>query len=536
MRYDIDELVLDKEVDGVSYYRITKWEPIHSSEEPDGADPSVGHDRSDDSDESIIPLQLDSSKSIEAQIEDFNSKNERKLKIIITKNRSSKMPPTEDELKAQEEAQKRAIADAEKTAEQRAHDRLSDIYSMVDDFQANLPGINLREKAQEFIADRTKTAPEFFKTVIKPALKNPEALRTPPTQLGMGEKDKQEYSLRKVILAVNSGNYDELGVELTAHREICKRMNLPEKGKTFNVPYDIQTRALPKIDLSKLPENVRQLIVSSDTGGGYTVKDQYIPQSFIQILTNLFGPQNLGVTMIDGLQGIVPMIRELNENTAYWVGEGGGPDPSDVLFSREEMKPKKVGALTGYSHEFLNQTSLPVEAYVNNKLGRTIRNKIFEGLLYGTGTNYQPKGIKNWTGVGGVLGAGFNRDKALDLESQILDADAADLGEIKWLSRGSTRNTLKKKSLVPNFPMYLVSDQNKMLDYMYMISSKVQAGDLFGGIFSTYLLGMWSVLQITPNPFGTGFAAGDIVVRGLTDVDGYAEYPEALTYTEGVNL
>lgn len=537
LRYDIDELVLDKETDGISYYRITKWEPIHSSEEPDGADPTVGHDRSEDSEESVIPLQLDGNKSIEDQINDFNSKNERKLKIIITKNRSSKMPPTEEELKAMEEAQKRAIAEAEKSAEERAHDRLADIYAMVDDFQQNIPGINLREKAQDFINDRTKTSSEFFKTVIKPALKDPTALRTPPTQIGMEEGEKQEYSLRKVILAVTTRNFDILGVEKKAHDTIVKNLRLHDKGDSIYVPYDIQTRALPRIDLSKLSEKERQLVVGSDAGGGYTVKDQYIPQSFIQILTNLFGPQNLGVTMLDGLQGIVPMIRELNENVAYWAGEGTGPDPSDVLFSREEMKPKKVGALTGYSHEFLNQTSLNVEAFVNNKLGRTVRNKIFEGMLYGTGSNYQPKGIKNWSGVGGVLGAGFSRDKALDLESQILDADAADLGEIKWLSRGSTRNALKKKPEIAasQVPIWLVSNQNKMLDYLYLITSKVASGDLFGGIWSSVILGMWSVLQITPNPYGTGFAAGDIVVRALTDVDVFCEYPEAMTYTEGIN-
>lgn len=541
IRYEIHELVLEKEVDGVSYYRIIDWEPIHSSEEPDGADPSVGHGRSDEFPDTVIPLQIDGAKSIEDQINEFNSKNERKLKIILTQTRSTnKMTPEEKE--AMEKAQREAIETAERTAEQRAHDRLADIYAMVDDFQPNLPGINLREKAQEFIKDKTKAATDFFREVIKPSLKSPEALRTPVTQIDMSDADKKSYSLRKVILAVSSGNYDDLGVEREAHIALAKKLNKPERSKSILVPYDIQTRQLPKFDLSKLPANlrdffVRDLIVGTPEGGGYTVKEQYIPQSFIEILTNLFGPENLGVTMLDGLQGNVPMIRELNENVAYWAGEGTGPDPSDVLFSRDEMKPKKVGALTGYSHEFLNQTSLPVEAFVNRKLGRTVRNKIFEGLLYGTGSNYQPKGIKNWTGIGGVLGASFTRDKALDLESQILDADAADLGVIKWLSRGSVRNALKKKPEITgsSVPIWLVSNANKMLDYDYLISSKVAAGDLFGGIWSTIILAMWSVLEITPNPYGSGFAAGDIVVRALTDVDTYLEYPEAMTYTEGVN-
>lgn len=539
VRYEVHELILEKEVDGVSTYRITDWEPIHSSEEADGADPNVGHSRSDETPETIIPLDISGDRELAEQIAEFNKKNETGLKIILTNNRSTKKM-NEEEKRAFEEQQKQLMDKAVKDAETRAADRLADIYQMVDDFQPNIPGLNLREKAQEFIADKKKTGPDFFREIIKPALKDPEALRTPATKIDMEEGQKQEYSLRKVILAVSSGNYDDLGVEMEAHRALSKKLNLPERGKTIRVPYDIQTRRLPNIDLSRLPAELRDsfqrdLIVGTPAAGGYTVKDQYIPQSFIEILTNLFGPSNLGVTMLEGLQGNVPMIRELNENVAYWVGEGDGPDPSDILFSREEMKPKKVGALTGYSHEFLTQTSLPVEAFINTKLGRTVRNKIFEGVLYGTGSNNQPKGITQWSGVGGVIGTGFNRDKALDLESLILDADAADLGEIKWLSRGSTRNGLKKKPLVSNFPIFLVSDTNRMLDYQYLISSKVTAGDLFGGIWSTIILGMWSVLEITPNPWGSGFAAGDVVVRALTDVDTFVEYPEAMTYTEDVD-
>lgn len=530
------DLILEREVDGVAYYRITDWEPIHTSEEPDGADPFVGHGRSAEEDETIIPLDISGNREIADQIAEFNKKNERKLKIILTNNRSNTSMNEEEKKKLLEE-QQRALAEAETRGEQRSAERIADIYAMVDDFEKNIPGINLREKAQEFINDPKKSGPDFFREVIKPALKDPKALRTPDTQLGMEEGQKREYSLRKVILAVSTGNFDDLGVEMEAHRTLSKALGRSEKGKSILVPYDIQTRQLPAIDLSKIPAALRQQIVGEPALGGYTVKEQWVPQSFIELLYSFFGPENLGVTFLDGLKGIVPMLRELNELTSYWAAEGNGPDPSEVQFAREEMKPKKVGALTGYSHEFLIQSSLAVEAYVSRKLGRSVRSKIFDGVLYGSGSNAQPKGIVNWSGVGGIPGAGFTRDKALDLESQILDADADMLGIIKWISRGSTRNALKKKKEDPEtgFSDWLVKNANTMLDYQYLISSKVAAGDLFGGIWNTVFLGLWSALEIMPNPYGSGFAAGDTVVRALTDVDVFIEYPEAMTYTEGVN-
>lgn len=539
LRYIVHEMVLEKEVDGVAYYRIIDWEPVHSCEETDPADPTVGHNRSDEEGtENVIPLNLsEASEEIRTQIENFNNSEGKNkgLKILLTNNsKRSDKKMTDEEKRELEEKQRKAIADAEVNGATRAAERIADIYAMVDDFQKDVPGINLREKAQDFIKDPVKTGPDFYKEVIKPARQDPNALRTPDTQLDMPDSDVRDYSMTKVVRAVSTGDFSDLKVEMEAHRALCKKLGRTVSHKSILVPYDIQKRTLPAIDLSRLPVGMRNMIVGTDASGGYTVKEQWVPQSFVELLFSMFTYDKLPIQVLENLSGNVPMLRELSEVSSYWVGEGNGPTQSDVTWARDTMTPKKVGALTGYSHEFLNQTSLSVEAYVNTKLARSVRKQILGGIISGTGTAAQPKGIKNWTGVGSVVGTAFSRDKALDLESLILDADAADLGEIKWLSRGSTRNTIKKIAIDTNKTKFLVSDDNKMIDYDYQIYSGITAGDLIGGIWQALILGIWSVLEITPNQFGTGFAAGDTVVRALTDVDVYVEYPEAFTYTEGV--
>src|SRR3989338_3911567 len=91
IRYYIHALVLEKEVEGVAYYRALDWEPIHTSEEPDPADFEVGHGRSNEEpEETAIPLNISGDKSVADQLKVFNETEGKKrgLKILITNNRS----------------------------------------------------------------------------------------------------------------------------------------------------------------------------------------------------------------------------------------------------------------------------------------------------------------------------------------------------------------------------------------------------------------------------------------------------------------
>ena len=51
---------------------------------------------------------------------------------------------------------------------------------------------------------------------------------------------------------------------------------------------------------------------------------------------------------------------------------------------------------------------------------------------------------------------------------------------------------------------------------------------LFGN-WADLFIGMWGVLEILPNPYGTGFAAGDIQIRALQTVDIAVRHPESFS-------
>ena len=47
------------------------------------------------------------------------------------------------------------------------------------------------------------------------------------------------------------------------------------------------------------------------------------------------------------------------------------------------------------------------------------------------------------------------------------------------------------------------------------------------GDWSSLIIGEWGVLEILPNPYGAGFAAGDVSIRVLQSVDVGIRHPES---------
>jgi HK97 family phage major capsid protein len=539
--YDIYDVVFEEEKEGVSTVRVMDWEPIHISIEPDGADPTVGVGRSADSQPMIFPINADA--PIEEQIENFNNKNERGIKILFTNNNTrSKKTMTPEELAAQQAAQEAAITAARTEGESRAAERIADIISVVDDFQKQVPGLNLREKAESFIKDPKKNGTDFYREVVKPGLKDPVALKTPDTQVGLSDKETRDYSITKVVL-YQMGKVDskDVGMELEASRALESKLGLKRNFKnSIFLPDEVMNRRR-SIKVGNLTSAARDLLIGTPASGGLLVRDNYIAQSFIELLQNAMVFKLAGVEMLTGLKGEIPMNRELDNYAYYHVGEGSGPSKSSITFGQEKMVPKKAGALAKYSYEFLMQAELglneTVEAYIERRLAVACALGADKDIYNGTGSNYQPKGIKNWTGVGGVVGANFNRARALQMEGQLFTANAQELGTMKFISRGTTRSILKDKKISEVGDLYLVKDDNKMIGYDYnLITNQVDAGDLLFGIWSQMIVGYWNQVEIAANPFGADeFAAGDVLVRALQALDVFVANPGAFSIAEGVN-
>jgi HK97 family phage major capsid protein len=530
LSFIVHEIVLEREVDGVAYYRVTKWEPLHVALVPDPADPSVGVGRSNGEPE-IIPLNLDGNP--EEQIEKFNRENNKGIQIkLFNDNKRSKVM-TEIKTPEQTDAElQTAIDRAVKESGEKEAKRIANISACARDFKAQFK-FDLEAEATKYIQEN-RTYEDFF-TMIRSKLKEPDALATPNTHVGLSEQQKRDYSLRNIILyQLGKVEEKEVGMELEASRALSKQLNKTTRG--IFIPDEIMNRRR-EINLNKLTPRERDLVVGTDASGGYLVKDQYVAQSFIEMLQNASVFIRSGVEILPGLIGDVPMNRELDNYTYYWVGEGSGPTKSSITFGQEKMTPKKGGALAKYSYEFLQQSGIAVEAYIERRLALTCALGADRAVGYGSGSANQPKGLKNWTGIGSGVGAGFDRSKALAMEGQLYTANAQDLGTMKWISKGTTRAILKDRRIDAGSGLFLCNDANQMIGHDYsMVSNQVDAGDLFFGIWNQIILGYWNEVEILANPFdATGYPAGDILVRALQSLDVFVSNPAAFSLADGVN-
>src|SRR4030042_687349 len=312
VRYIVHEIVLEKETDENRIYRVTDWEPIHIAIEPDPADPTVGVGRSLDNGEELDQFEL-SLDNPQKSIEDFNKKNKnRKIQIIINNKDRSNSNMTDEEKRKLKEEQDAALEKAknEATVEARTAEtlRIRSIYKIAEDYQANLPGLNLREEAGKYVDDPQKTVGEFSAFVMG-KFKDPTAVRTPETNLGLSDSEMNDYSMRLLIL----------------HQVFPDKISKEDRKK---VDFMISaSRALEE----KIGKNAEGIFIPDD---------------------------------------IQQRRRVINDYSFTFHAETAGPSKSSITFGRETATPHKGGALARYSYEFLMQASIAVEAYVERRLAR----------------------------------------------------------------------------------------------------------------------------------------------------------------------
>lgn len=450
-------------------------------------------------------------------------------------------PEVRKELKGESEQQIAVAVEAELN-------RQSEIRTMVADetIKRNLPGVDLVKFAEPYLKERTKSPEQFSKDLLK-KMGDPEVTRARVEGhgLGMEGEDLKDYSIRKIILySLGAISEKEVGLELRYDKEYRKANNIePMDSKNPSVILApemqrrrtaVNTRSMTPSQIAMLGLRSGQVVAGTDYGAAL-VKDQYIPQSFIELRQSLLILGPLGVQILEGLQGNVTFTREVDTFNHYYAGEDAAITESKIKFSSEQITPHKNGAIARMSYEFMLQADISVEAYIEKRLAQTCALGVHKSYLYGTGENGQPTGLTLQTGIGGVVGSNFNREKALQLEGQIYASNVESIGNYKFHSNGKLRSLLKNVKATPE--TYLVNEQNRMIGYDYgFVSNIVNDGDLFFAAFSESFKAFWATLEITANRLENSvFYKGDLLVRALQADDNFFFNPGAFTYTDGAD-
>lgn len=325
--------------------------------------------------------------------------------------------------------------------------------------------------------------------------------------VGLTQKEVRQFSFVRAINALANPT-DKTAWEAAAFEREVSEAAASKAGKSARgifVPGEI-LRAQ------------RDLTVGTSTAGGNLVATDLMASAFIDLLRNRSVVQRAGATVLNGLSGNLAIPKQTGGATAYWVAESGAPTESQQTVGQVSLTPKTVGAFTDFSRKLMLQSSIDVENMVRNDLAQVIALAIDSAALYGTGADNQPTGLKLISGINTKDFAANTPTFAevVAMESEVA-ADNADIGTMVYMFNAAMRGALKTAEKSSGNPVYIY-EGGQVNGYRTEVSNQVAANDIFFGNFADMLLGFWSGLDLTVDPYA-GATSGTMRVIALQDVD-----------------
>jgi len=372
----------------------------------------------------------------------------------------------------------------------------------------------LPELARELI-DGGKSVDEARAAFLEKIGTQPVEHSITANDLGLTEKETRSFSFVKAL------NFLSNQGDAQARRDAAFEI---EVGKAAAKKYERSSNGIV------IPNEVlrRDLVVGTPTAGGDLVDDVLLAGSFIDLLRNRLAIAQAGVTMLTGLQGNISVPRQTSASTAYWVGENSSPTESQQAIDQVNMTPKTVGAFVDYSRRLLLQSSIDVEGMVRDDLARVIALEIDRAAIYGTGSSNQPLGLTNVSGIGSetLTGTGtFTEFIAMETDVAAANADA---GALRYIVNATTRGGLKGTKKDAGSGEFVFAD-GEINGYPAIVSNQLANNDALFGDFSMFIMGMWSGLDLTVDPYA-GATAGTVRVIALQDVDFAVKQPGAFCF------
>lgn len=490
--YRVHEAVLEKEdADGPNTYRITDWEPYEVSLVSIPADPSVGVGRGHENDaQNVVPLNTEEKKTMTTPVE---------------KTPSATPAPVVNVEAAQQEA---------RAAERQ---RITDITEMGRKFSLN-------EDAQRFINEGSSV--EQFNRHVLGCINQPKPveLKDKDPNVGMDKKEIKRYSIMRAINAAATGNWGKAGLEREASLAMAEKMGRDARG--FFIPHDVLSQ--------------RDLSVGTATAGGNLVGTNLMAGDFISLLRNRMALAGAGSRVMTGLVGDMAIPRQTGGATASWVAEDGDAPEQDQTFDQVPLSPKSIAAYTEITRKLMLQSTPDADDLVMTDLMTALALGIDLAGIAGTGTSNQPTGILNTTGIGDVAGGTNGLAPAwshiVDLESEV-SIDNADVGSLRYLTNASVRGALKKTEKASGTAQFIMGSDNGLNGYETTISNQVPndldkgtstgvCSAIIFGNFNDLIIGLWSGIDITVNPYSNDIK-GKTRIVAFQDADVAVRHPQS---------
>lgn len=399
-------------------------------------------------------------------------------------------------------------------AREKEMQRIQEIIAMGEQF-------NMKQEAANAVKDSKVTVDQFRQQVLD-KIANKQHIDTQQANLGMPEKEIQNYSIMRGIQAILKKKPELAGLEMEASAEISKRFK--EEPRGFFVPHDVLLREING-------KSAKREITTSSGGTGLIATDS-LAGSFIDLLRNRALLAQLGMRILSGLVGNVSIPKQSGAATAYWVAESGDSTPSDSAFIALTLALKTVVGATLYSRAMLLQSNPSIDGLVMDDLATELALAIDLAGIAGTGLSNQPTGIIETDGVGNVVAASIDWAKVVELETDVLSANAG-IGSMAYLTNAAVNGLLKTREKATNTAQFLAMN-GQMNGYPVAVSNQVPSATMIFGVFSQLILGLWGGLDIWPDQY-TNAADGGVYIRAFQSCDIGVRQATAFSYADDID-
>jgi HK97 family phage major capsid protein len=126
-------------------------------------------------------------------------------------------------------------------------------------------------------------------------------------------------------------------------------------------------------------------------------------------------------------------------------------------------------------------------------------------------------GLANTTGIGSQTLTGVGTfEQLIGMETDVATANA-DAGSLRYIVNATTRGGLKFAKKDAGSGEFVFAD-NEINGYPAIVSNQLASNDVLFGDFSMMIMGMWSGLDLTVDPYA-GATAGTVRIIALQDLD-----------------
>jgi HK97 family phage major capsid protein len=226
----------------------------------------------------------------------------------------------------------------------------------------------------------------------------------------------------------------------------------------------------------------------------------------VGLLRNQTHVLQLGARVITGLTNDVLIPRHTAGVTAYWVSETGTITSSNQTFGQIAMKPRRLGAVAGYSKQLLAQGSPDIDAFVKEDILAKFGVEIDRAAINGSGAN-EPLGILNLATADRATSVTFSTAptwaKVVSFETNVETENALGLpgGEYAYLTTPGVKGSWKTTPKVTAQANYLWENGDVVNGYTARSTNQVPSNKVIFGQFGQVLIGEWAGTDIVVDPY-----------------------------------